>query len=818
MEATAKRSRRTRVRSMTVPSQRRNRPFRVLGFLWILSIFVAGSFATSLGSGTARASDLWQNTDLVGANPAIPVPCSGLDSAGLLPAGTQSIGGLVTDTSATPVPVPDMRVYIESPGHGGISLLTNAEGRYVFEGLGDATYFLSFYDETGTYQSSFYDGAGVALTRDDATAVVLSGGGAADIDASLPLETLSTISGRVTDSDGNGVGGAMVSARGRYFGGLVSCALTETDGTYELIDVRAGAYTGEASADGYPTTGPTDPNILVPPDDTTVDFQFPRVYTLSGTVLDGGGIPVETIGVSASRVGGGGSGFGFSGGDGSFELNGLVAGSYIIRYEDGSGLGRYRTGYYGGENVWVETAAEAVPVDVLGGPIVLRVVPAPHVTGTITAPGVGAGVITVSLCDANGEICFSAYADEFGLYSVGVLASGTYTARVSDESGTYLGGYIGAGGTIVLDVNDALPIAVEDTNVGPINATLPSGGRISVHVTVGGLAFESAYVKICQDEFACSDTLNTDSSGDGTSPALWPGTYYVSGTGNEFAYWYDDDGPESLAFGDAYPIQVTAGSSTSITLALPGLGTPTDDGGVGVVAPVVVAPVDGSGGTPVSLTFTDVTGSGTTSLTTSASYDGDPVPSGFQVGLPAFYFDITTTAGYTAPIVVCVTYVESSYTAPENLRLFHFDGSWVDITVPPVDTINHIICGSTDSLSPFVLAERTYQFGGFQGPKAPPKINDVKAGDTIGLQFGLGGDFGLDVFADGTPTMRQIDCATGAAIGSETAATGSLKYASKKGIYTYSWVTLKTWKNTCRQVTLTFRDETVAALWYRLRP
>jgi hypothetical protein len=59
---------------------------------------------------------------------------------------------------------------------------------------------------------------------------------------------------------------------------------------------------------------------------------------------------------------------------------------------------------------------------------------------------------------------------------------------------------------------------------------------------------------------------------------------------------------------------------------------------------IVVQPVDATTGTsPVKLTFTTVTQPGVTSLTTSSG--GPPPPSGFQLGNPAVYYNLTTTAG-----------------------------------------------------------------------------------------------------------------------------------------------------------------------------
>jgi hypothetical protein len=136
-----------------------------------------------------------------------------------------------------------------------------------------------------------------------------------------------------------------------------------------------------------------------------------------------------------------------------------------------------------------------------------------------------------------------------------------------------------------------------------------------------------------------------------------------------------------------------------------------------------------------------------------------------------------------------------------------------------VNTVTQVVCGLTHSLSPFVLVEQTLEFGGFFGPKAPPKFNDARAGDTIGVQFGMGGDAGLSIFPDGTPTVSQIDCGTGAVVdGTTEVATGTLKYNKRTERYTYNWTTSKTWKGTCRELTFTFEDGPTVSLWYRLGP
>jgi hypothetical protein len=72
--------------------------------------------------------------------------------------------------------------------------------------------------------------------------------------------------------------------------------------------------------------------------------------------------------------------------------------------------------------------------------------------------------------------------------------------------------------------------------------------------------------------------------------------------------------------------------------------------------------------------------------------------------------DISTTAVYTGSIDVCIDYSNLGVNNPNNLKLLHWqlldetNYGWVDVTTN-LDEPNHIICGSVDSLSWFVLVE-----------------------------------------------------------------------------------------------------------------
>src|SRR5947208_3470273 len=133
---------------------------------------------------------------------------------------------------------------------------------------------------------------------------------------------------------------------------------------------------------------------------------------------------------------------------------------------------------------------------------------------------------------------------------------------------------------------------------------------------------------------------------------------------------------------------------------------------------VLVQPVDlATGTTPVTLTFSNVTGAGVTGLATSRT--GPPPPAGFKPGSPPTYFDITTTAvsSASASVQVCINYTGITFSAFSStaglMRLMHFAGTgFVDVTTS-LDTTAAVICGLVNSLSPFAIFEPSIQAQAF---------------------------------------------------------------------------------------------------------
>jgi sugar lactone lactonase YvrE len=101
--------------------------------------------------------------------------------------------------------------------------------------------------------------------------------------------------------------------------------------------------------------------------------------------------------------------------------------------------------------------------------------------------------------------------------------------------------------------------------------------------------------------------------------------------------------------------------------------------------------------------FSKVTLSGTTTVTTSGT--GPPAPSGFKLGSPPTYYEITTTATFSGLITISIAYNETHFETEQSLRLFHWTGTgWDDITTSLNSTTN-VIQGVTTSLSPFMIGE-----------------------------------------------------------------------------------------------------------------
>lgn len=104
-----------------------------------------------------------------------------------------------------------------------------------------------------------------------------------------------------------------------------------------------------------------------------------------------------------------------------------------------------------------------------------------------------------------------------------------------------------------------------------------------------------------------------------------------------------------------------------------------------------------------------------------------------------------------------------------------------------------------------------YRFTGFFEPVSTTTWSTAKAGRAIPVKFSLGGDFGLDVLAEGRPAARYVPC-PGSSVVSEvlqetsTAGMSGLQYDPASDTYTYVWKTNKAWSATCVEFDLGLDD------------
>ncbi len=170
--------------------------------------------------------------------------------------------------------------------------------------------------------------------------------------------------------------------------------------------------------------------------------------------------------------------------------------------------------------------------------------------------------------------------------------------------------------------------------------------------------------------------------------------------------------------------------------------------------PVTVNPADAATGeAPATLTFTEITSPGTTTI--QILEEGPEPPAGFQFQGQPVYYEISTTAEFDGPITVCLSYAGLDVD-PATLELLHFEnGEWVG-TCPnqedPTTCVNaeaQTVCGVVSSLSPFIIVQRE--------PVLAVEI-DIKPGSyPNSINLGSHGVVPVAIFSTATFDARQVD-------------------------------------------------------------
>ena len=316
--------------------------------------------------------------------------------------------------------------------------------------------------------------------------------------------------------------------------------------------------------------------IAAPARPTTVEAPRPAAdstYSIEGTITGTGGSLLQGIQVEARTSYSSAAGSATTGSDGSYSVDGLSAGTYVLYFYDPSDT--YLYGFYSdsGETVayWLATGVAVTTSSVTG--IDLQLKTGHHIKGTVTGTGgkpLG-GILVRTFCVAGDEgpaqYCDSATTRSDGTYSLH-LGTGVYTVGFIDLTGTYLTGYYSGSG-FTTDRNAATGVVITTANVTGINVRMTIGLHIKGKVTgPDGQPVEGIAV-LGQVDGQYYDDTSTASDGS-YSLNVAPGTYTVQfqdTTGSLLNGYYSSSG-FTVDKNSASPVSVTTADVTGINAQL----------------------------------------------------------------------------------------------------------------------------------------------------------------------------------------------------------------------------------------------------------
>jgi hypothetical protein len=415
---------------------------------------------------------------------------------------------------------------------------------YVFNDLEFGTYYVSL--EVPGEPVLYYD-----MVEDPslATGIVLDDNNPMAVDINVVVQGngagSAEIIGMVTDNSGLAIENAFVELISQN-GGMPWFqfnAVTDENGNYNISDIPAGEYYLSVSADDFlpyfydGVTSWQDATLIELQDDEVLTInpvlQPLVLFSVSGTVLDDEGNPIEDCLVSAFEEGNGPGGPGgmmsewsaFTAGDGSFEIN-LPEGEYYfaahlmdwmnmqVQYYD------HKTSWQQADLVNVNTAITGINFDFT------TVSYNSEVAGTITdinaLPVEGANAF---LYPVNSTQWFFAHSvsDENGIYEIDNIPPGDYYFSVNAQ------GYLPYFYDGVTNWEDATIITIEEDDMITINPVLQS----PVHYTVSGYVLDDAGNPIADAiVFAHSNNWNPGNPGGPGNPGNPGGNGCNGGIGN----------------------------------------------------------------------------------------------------------------------------------------------------------------------------------------------------------------------------------------------------------------------------------------------
>lgn len=251
---------------------------------------------------------------------------------------------------------------------------------------------------------------------------------------------------------------------------------------------------------------------------------------------------------------------------------------------------------------------------------------------------------------------------------------------------------------------NGLPDGYQDFPV--LMSVVSATGSTIIATTVGSNPFTNVTVQYF-------DNARCDATGYGEGTVLLGDTLVTTNAlGNaQFIVTM----PVGLCGGYVTATATNATETSEFSACTPAVNTPAGFG-------IVVKPPDDACQSPATLTFSNVTGVGFTSLSYGDSCPD--LPAGYLPGNPLVCYEFATTASFKNTVEICIGYDEKGLAGPDrNLRMLYYDTllippGWLDVT-SSVDTLKNVICGSSISLGQITLAVTDPAIGVVETPSAP---------------------------------------------------------------------------------------------------
>lgn len=480
----------------------------------------------------------------------VVVAGTGVDLGSVTLGSGVAVSGTVVDHRGEPA----VGVEVGVEGDSSSWTSTGPDGTYRSTPMPDGEYRVSFRDADSA--TLYWSGA---WSWDDASVIslqVADGTERGGIDATLP--DWAEITGVVTDSGGDPLADACVVALLAESGSWIQNVSSNPDGSYALtglppleLIVRFDDCSEERTGitqfyDGVSSEDDATPLSMAPGATTTgIDAELAEGASLSGTVRDPGGEPLEGVCVGAV-AGDPDAGVPYDGvagtstdEDGTYTMTGLPAGPTRVIFNDCGELGPYLDQWWqGADDLGSATPIELVQGGDVGG-IDAQFERAAVLSGTVTdTSGDALEGICVQVSDTT-QIAGFASTDADGSYRV-ALRGGSYVLQYVDcnEEPAYGGTWFGGS----LAPSSATPVAVDTGElVDDLDVQLTEQPPATVVGTVTNVRGEPL-AGVCVVLYMADDhVMVTPTDADGRYEfAAGSGTYVLGylGCGGEG----DDDG------------------------------------------------------------------------------------------------------------------------------------------------------------------------------------------------------------------------------------------------------------------------------------